>query len=79
MAGKKQIVFIVVYHDVFVLEEGEWGETGLIQMNIDTGDATPRCQLVRRTPFAARQEIATQLQQRQDHFQKLKNGTPSQN
>ena len=54
------------YHDVFVLEEGERGETGLIQMNIDTGDATPRCQPVRHTPFAARQEIATQLQQMQD-------------
>ena len=43
---------------MFVLEEGERVETGLIQMNIDTGDATPRCQLVRHTPFAARQEIA---------------------
>ena len=51
---------------MFVLEEGERGETGLIHMNIDTGDATPRRQPVKRTSFAARQEIATQLQQMQD-------------
>ena len=54
------------YHDVFVLEEGERGETGLVQMKIDTGDAMPKHQPVRRTPFAARQEIATQLKQMQD-------------
>ena len=67
MAGKSKLYSLLCdYHDVFVLEEGERGETGLIQMNIDTGDATPRRQPVRRTPFAARQEIATQLQQMQD-------------
>ena len=54
------------YNNVFVLEEGERGETGLIQMKIDTGDAMPKRQPVRRTPFAARQEIATQLKQMQD-------------
>ena len=42
------------YHDVFVLEKGEQGETGLVQMKIDTEDAMPKCQLVRCTPFAAR-------------------------
>ena len=54
------------YHDVFVLEEGERGETGLVQMKIDTGDVMPKHQPVRRTHFAARQEIATQLKQMQD-------------
>ena len=54
------------YHDVFVPEEGERGETGLVQMKIDTGDAIPKRQPVRCTPFAARQEIATQLKQMQD-------------
>ena len=41
------------HHDVFVLEEGEQGETALIQMQIDTGDAMLKRQPVRRTPFAA--------------------------
>ena len=54
------------YHDVFVLEEGERGETALVQMEIDTGDARPKRQPVRRTPFAARQEIARQLKQMQE-------------
>ena len=39
------------YHDVFVLEEGERGEIGLVQMKIDTGDAMPKRQPVRRTPL----------------------------
>lgn len=42
----------------FSLGKGEHGETDLIQMEIDTGDAAPRKQLVRRMPFAARSEIA---------------------
>ena len=32
----------------FRLEKGEHGETDLIQMEIDTGDATPKKQCVRR-------------------------------
>lgn len=43
------------------LEEGERGETDLLQMQIDTGDSRPRSQPVRRMPFAARQEVARQL------------------
>ena len=43
------------------MEEGERGTTDLIQMNIDTGDAVPKKQPLRRTPFAARQEVAQQL------------------
>ena len=49
------------YHDSFVLEDGERGETGLVQMKIDTGHAIPKRQSVQRTPFAAREEIAKQL------------------
>ena len=37
-------------------------------MKIDTGDATPKYQPVRHTPFAARQEIAEQLKQMQDQI-----------
>ena len=34
--------FLVTHHDVFSLEEGERGETDLIEMEIDTGDAAPK-------------------------------------
>ena len=30
------------YNDVFCLEEGERGETDLVEMHMDTGDASPR-------------------------------------
>ena len=50
---------------VFVVEEGEHGNTDLVQMTIDTRDATPIKQPLRRTPFAARQEVANQLRKMQ--------------
>ena len=50
--------FIAENHFARSLEKGEHGETGLIQMEIDTGDAAPRKQPVRRMPFAGRSEIA---------------------
>ena len=49
-------------HDAFAVEEGERGDTDLIQMSIDTGDAVPRKQPVRRTPFAVTKEVVEQLQ-----------------
>ena len=49
------------YHHVFALEEGERGETDLIEFHIDTSDANPIRQPARRIPFAARQEISKQL------------------
>ena len=53
------------YHEVFSLEDGEQGETDLVEFKIDTGDAIPKRQAVRRIPFAARQEIADQLEKMQ--------------
>ena len=53
------------YHNVFALEDGEMGETDVVMMEIDTGEAQPKRQSVRRTPFAARQEIAKQLKEMQ--------------
>ena len=52
-------------HEIFSLEEGERGETGLVEFSIDTGDSTPKRQAVRRIPYAARQEIANQLKKMQ--------------
>ena len=52
---------LVEYHDTFSLTEYERGETDLVEFNIDTGNAYPKKQAVRRVPFAARQEIEDQL------------------
>ena len=49
-------------HDVFSLEEGERGETNLTEMEIDTGDVTPRRVPLRRMPLAVRREVARQLE-----------------
>lgn len=46
------------YHDVF---SNERGETDLVEMSIDTVDATLKKQLARRIPFLVRQEVAKQL------------------
>jgi len=48
------------HHDVFVLS-GERGETDLIQMDIEMGDATPIRQHPHRMPYSAREEVARQL------------------
>ena len=53
------------YHQTFSLEEDERGETDIVQLVIDTGDAPPQKQPVRRVPFAARQELANLLQSMQ--------------
>ena len=57
--------FLIDHHDVFSLEEGERGETGIVQFENDTGDAPPQKQPPRRMPFVVRQEVAKQLKQMQ--------------
>ena len=52
--------FLKWYHHAFSLEDGERGETDLIRMEIDTGDAHPKKQRARRLPFALRQVVAHQ-------------------
>ena len=54
------------HHPAFALDEGECGETYLVEMTIDTGDSPPKKQPVRRIPFAVRQEVAHQLRAMQD-------------
>ena len=53
--------FMMDHHQAFSLEPGERGETDMVQMEVDTGDAAPRRQPARRMPFAVRQEAAKQL------------------
>ena len=59
---KTQLVELLrEHHNSFCLEDGERGETDLIELDIDTGDTTPKRQRVRRMPFAVRKEVARQL------------------
>ena len=53
------------HHNAFSLEEHERGEADCVEMEIHTGDATPRKVPARRMPFAVRQEVATQLRNMQ--------------
>ena len=55
------------YHDIFSLNDDERGETDLVEFKIDTGDTSPKKQAARRVPFAARQEIARQLDEMQSN------------
>ena len=57
----KLTIMLQEHHQVFALEDGERGETDLIEFSIDTGDARPLRQPARRIPFAARQEVSKQL------------------
>ena len=56
---------LLSHHEVFAVEDGDRGETNLVQMTIDTGNALPRRQPVRRTPFAVRAEVTRQLEEMQ--------------
>ena len=59
--------FLADHHYAFCLEEGERGETDLIEMEIDTGDAHPRKQPLRRMPFSLRKEVARLLHDMQQN------------
>ena len=64
---KDQLLQILLeHHTAFAVDEGERGDTDLVQMSIETGEATPKRQPVRRTPFAVREEVAEQLRKMQD-------------
>ena len=57
--------FLGDHHQAFSIDPGERGETGMVQMEVDMGDAHPRRQPVCRMPFAVRQEVARQLKDMQ--------------
>ena len=48
------------HHSIFSLE-GERGDTSLVELAIDTGNAVPKKQAARKIPHAAREEINSQL------------------
>ena len=53
--------FLADNHHAFSLGEGERGETDLIQMEIDTGNASPKGQSARRMPPLVKREVSRQL------------------
>ena len=53
--------FLADNHHAFSLGEGERGETDLIQMEIDTGNASPKRQSARRMPPLVQREVSRQL------------------
>ena len=57
---------IMDHHEAFCLSETERGETDLLEMEIDTGEACPKKQRPRRMPFAVRQEVSKQLRKMQE-------------
>lgn len=60
---EKLLLLLEEYHDMFSLEDSERGQTDVIEVHIDTGDAPLQVQPVHRIPFAVLQEVARQLQQ----------------
>ena len=58
--------FLEDHNKAFSLEDGERGETDLVELEIDTGDARPKKQCMRRMPFAVREEVSRQLKTMQE-------------
>lgn len=52
-------------YNVSALEDGERGETDLVKLHIETGDASLIAQQIQRVPFAVRRELARQLHKMQ--------------
>ena len=49
------------FHTTYSLDGYEWGETDLVEIEINTGDALPKRIPARRMPLAVRQEVSKQL------------------
>ena len=54
------------YSDVFALNPGELGTTGVVSHTIDTGDHPPIRQPLRRTPFALRAKVEEMVREMLD-------------
>lgn len=59
------VKLLTEHHEAFSLEENERGETDLVQLMIDTGDAPPQRQSARHIPYTAQQELAHLLEDMQ--------------
>ena len=62
-----QLLWLLLKHNTaFAVDEGERGDTYLVQVLVETGEATPKMQPVQRTPFDVREEVPEQLRKMQD-------------
>ena len=52
---------LLLKHASFAIDDGELGETDLIEHSIDTGDAKPVTTFPRRLPYALREELEGEL------------------
>ncbi|MCP4498998.1 MAG: hypothetical protein GY822_03400, partial [Deltaproteobacteria bacterium] len=59
---KKLRRLVVKYHDVFAVEEDEMGDCDRLQAGIDTGNAEPIQQPLRRTPLLQREKIDDEVE-----------------
>ena len=57
---------LLEYHHLFGLDEEEQGETDLIQLNIDTGEAALIKQPARRMPYCSQQEVTLHIRKMQE-------------
>ena len=62
----KLLNFLEDHYEAFSLEDGECGETDLVELEIDTGDAKPKKQRMRRMAIAVREEVSRQLKTMQE-------------
>ena len=63
--GETICELLMHYHHAFSLEEGERGETQLVQLEIDMRSSQPIKPQPRRMPFAVREEVSKQLRKMQ--------------
>ena len=55
--------FLEDHNNAFSLEDGERGATDLVELEVDTGDAKPKKQSMRRMSFAVGKAVSRQLKE----------------
>ena len=58
---KKLLSLLENHHEAFCLNDSDRGETELVEIHIETGEATPKRQRARRMPFTLCVEVTKQL------------------
>ena len=54
---KKKLALLELYADVIAIGDNGLGQTGILRHNIDTGNASPICQQVRRMSLPAKEKV----------------------
>ena len=66
MTKSKLLTLLQDNHETFCLDDADRGETDLVEMHSETGEAFLKRQRARRMPFAVRTEVTMQLKKMQD-------------